>query len=144
LHRAHEAAGRPSMKLRSLAVNQFKKYTSPTRLDGIGDGLNVIIGPNEMSKSTLLVALRAALFQKYCSGAQPIAALQNDRNQAGLVVELTFELEDELYCNTKRFMKMPYARLAWPVGRLLEGDAVGLALRDLLGFEEQGKAGAKN
>ena len=102
------------MKLRSLAVNQFKKYTSPTRLDGIGDGLNVVIGPNEMGKSTLLDALRAALFEKYSSRAQPIAALQNDRNQAGPVVELTFELEDGLYCITKRFMKKPYARLACP------------------------------
>ena len=33
------------MKLRSLALNQFKKFTSPTRLDGIGDGLNVVVGP---------------------------------------------------------------------------------------------------
>ena len=36
------------MKLRSLAVNQFKKFTSPTRLDGIDDGLNVIVGPTSV------------------------------------------------------------------------------------------------
>ena len=59
------------MKLRSLAVNQFKKYTKPTRLEGIGDGLNVVVGPNEMGKSTLLDALRAVLFEKYSSKAQP-------------------------------------------------------------------------
>ena len=82
------------MKLRSLALNQFKKFTAPTRLDGIGDDLNVVVGPNEMGKSTLLDALRAALFEKYSSKAQPITALQNDRNQAGPVVELTFELDD--------------------------------------------------
>src|SRR5690625_521270 len=131
------------MKLRSLAVNQFKKYTSPTRLDGIGDGMNVVVGPNEMGKSTLLDALRAALFEKYSSRAQPIAALQNDRNQAGPVVELTFELDDGLYCITKRFIKKPYARLACPDGRILEGDAAELKLRELLGFEEAGKTGAK-
>lgn len=51
------------MKLRSLALNQFKKFTSPIRLDGIDDGLNVVVGPNEMGKSTLLDALRAALFE---------------------------------------------------------------------------------
>ena len=62
------------MKLRSLAVNQFKKFTSPTRLEGIEDGLNVVVGPNEMGKSTLLDALRAALFEKYSSRAQPIVA----------------------------------------------------------------------
>ena len=69
------------MKIRSLAVNHFKKFTCPTRLDGVEDGLNVVVGPNELGKSTLLDALRAVLFEKYSSKAQPIMALQNDRNQ---------------------------------------------------------------
>ncbi|MAN46116.1 MAG: hypothetical protein CMF04_07935 [Hyphomonas sp.] len=131
------------MKLRSLALNQFKKFTSPVRLDGIEDGLNVIVGPNEMGKSTLLEALRAALFEKYSSKAQPITALQNDRNQAGPVVELAFELDDGVYRITKRFVKKPYARLSCPDGRTLEGDAAEDVLRDLLGFDEPGKTGAK-
>lgn len=131
------------MKLRSVAVNQFKKFTSPIRLDGIGDGLNVVVGPNEMGKSTLLDALRAALFEKYSSRAQPIAALQNDRNQAAPVVELAFELDDGLYRITKRFIKKPYARLSCPDGRTLEGDAAEDTLRSLLGFDEPGKTGAK-
>ena len=131
------------MKLRSLAVNQFKKFTSPTRLDGIDDGLNVIVGPNELGKSTLLDALRAALFEKYSSKAQPITALQNDRNQAGPVVELAFELDDGLYRITKRFIKKPYARLSCPDGRTLEGNAAEDTLRNLLGFDEPGKTGAK-
>ncbi|MDE2500268.1 MAG: hypothetical protein KGL56_08755, partial [Alphaproteobacteria bacterium] len=111
--------------------------------DGIEDGLNVVVGPNEMGKSTLLDALRAALFEKYSSKAQPITALQNDRNQAGPVVELAFELGDGVYRITKRFVKKPYARLSCPDGRTLEGDAAEDALRDLLGFDEPGKTGAK-
>jgi uncharacterized protein YhaN len=131
------------MKLRCVAVNQFKKFTSPIRLDGIGDGLNVVVGPNEMGKSTLLDALRAALFEKYSSKAQPITTLQNDRNQAAPVVELAFELDDGLYRITKRFIKKPYARLSCPDGRTLEGDAAEDTLRSLLGFDEPGKTGAK-
>ena len=131
------------MKLRSLAVNQFKKFTSPTSLEGIEDGLNVVVGPNELGKSTLLDALRAALFEKYSSRAQPIVALQNDRNQAVPVVELEFELDDGLYRITKRFIKKPYARLSCPDGRSLEGDAAEDTLRDLLDFDEPGKTGAK-
>ena len=131
------------MKLRSLALNQFKKFTSPVRLNGIDDGLNVLVGPNEMGKSTLLDALRAVLFEKYDSKAQPITALQNDRNQAGPVVELAFELDDDLYQITKRFIKKPYARLACPDGRTLEGDVAEETLRSLLGFDEPGKTGAK-
>ena len=131
------------MKLRSLAVNQFKKFTTPTRLEGIEDGLNVVVGPNEMGKSTLLDALRAVLFEKYSSKAQPIVALQNDRNQAAPVVELAFDLNDGLYRITKRFIKKPYARLSCPDGRSLEGDAAEETLRDLLDFDEPGKTGAK-
>lgn len=131
------------MKLRSVAVNQFKKFTSPMRLDGIADGLNVVVGPNEMGKSTLLDALRAALFEKHSSKAQSIMALQNDRNQAAPVVELAFELDDGLFRITKRFIKKPYARLSCPDGRVLEGDAAEDRLRTLLGFDESGKTGAK-
>jgi len=131
------------MKIRSIAVNQFKKFTSPMCLDDIGDGLNVVVGPNEMGKSTLLDALRASLFEKYSSKAQPILALQNDRNQAAPVVELAFEVEDGIYRIRKRFVKKPYAHLFCPDGRKLEGDRAEDTLRDLLGFDEPGKSGAK-
>lgn len=98
---------------------------------------------NEIGKSTLLDALRAVLFEKYNSRAQPIVVLQNDRNQAAPVVELAFELDDGLYCITKRFIKKPYARLSCPDGRTLEGDAAEDMLRRLLGFDEPGNRGAK-
>jgi DNA repair exonuclease SbcCD ATPase subunit len=131
------------MKLRSLAVNQFKKFTSPTRLDGIGDGLNIVLGPNEMGKSTLLDALRAVLFEKYSSKAQPILGLQNDRNNAAPVVELTFELAAGRFIITKRFLKKEYALLSCPDGRRLEGDAAEDELRRLINFDEPGRNGAK-
>jgi len=131
------------MKLRALAVNQFKKFTTPMRLEGIGDGLNVVVGPNEMGKSTLLDALRAALFEKHGSKAQPIKDLQNDRNEAAPVVALSFELDDGVYRIAKRFVKKPYARLHCPDGRALEGDAAEETLRGLLGFDEPGKKGAQ-
>ena len=131
------------MKIQSLAVNQFKKFTSPTRLDGVEDGLNVVVGPNEMGKSTLLDALRAVLFERYSSRAQSIMALQNDRNQAAPVVELAIELNDGLYRITKRFIKKPYARLSCPDGRILEGDTAEDTLREILDFNEPGKTGAK-
>ena len=131
------------MKLRSLAVNQFKKFNSPMRLDGIDDGLNIVVGPNEMGKSTLLDALRAALFEKHASKAKSIIALQNDRNMAGPVVELAFELDEGLYRVVKRFVKKPYARLSCPDGRTLEGEAAEDMLRTLLNFDEPGNTGAK-
>lgn len=132
------------MKLRSLAVNQFKKFTSPMRLDNINDGLNIVVGPNEMGKSTLLDALRAILFEKYDSKARPVKDLQNDRNKAAPVVELAFELNKEIYRIRKRFIKRPYARLECPDGRILEGDAAEDELRKLLSLGKPGPRGAQS
>ena len=130
------------MKLCRLSVNQFKRFIVPTQLDGLGDGLNLVVGPNEFGKSTLLDALRAVLFERYRSGAQPIRALQNDRSGAAPVVELVFEVDGAEYTLTKRFVKRPYARLQCPDGTLLEADAAENELRNLLGFAAAGNSGA--
>ena len=63
------------MKLRRLSVNQLKRFTVPTQLGELGDGLNLVVGPNELGKSTLLDGLRAVLFERHNSRAQPIVAL---------------------------------------------------------------------
>ena len=130
------------MKLRKLSVNQFKRFTVPTQLGELGDGLNLVVGPNELGKSTLLDALRAVLFERYSSGARPIKALQNDRSGAAPVIELVFEVNGAEYTLTKRFVRSPLARLRCPDGTLLEADAAENELRNLLGFSEAGNRGA--
>ena len=130
------------MKLRKLSVNQFKRFTKPTKLENLCDGLNLVVGPNELGKSTLLDALRAVLFERYSSKAQPIVALQNDRSGAAPVVELVFEVDGAEYKLTKRFVKSRHAQLQCPDGTLLEADAAEDRLRSLLGFAEAGNRGA--
>ena len=130
------------MKLRKLSVNQLKRFTVPTQLGELGDGLNLVVGPNELGKSTLLDALRAVLFERYSSRARPIVALQNDRSGAAPVVELVFEVNGAEYTLTKRFVRSPLARLQCPDGTLLEADAAEDELRNLLGFAEAGNRGA--
>lgn len=130
------------MKLRKLSVNQLKRFTVPTQLGELRDGLNLVVGPNELGKSTLLDALRAVLFERYSSRARPIVALQNDRSAAAPVVELVFEVNGAQYTLTKRFAKSPFARLQCPDGTLLEADSAEDELRNLLGFAEAGNRGA--
>ena len=132
------------MKLRTLSVNQFKRFTEPTRLGEISDGLNLVVGPNELGKSTLLDALRAVLFERYSSKARPIIALQNDRSSAAPVVELVFEVNGAEYTLTKRFVKNAYAQLQCPNGTLLQADAAEAELRNLLGFGAAGSRGANS
>ena len=132
------------MKLRRLTVNQFKRFTVPTQLGEMGDGLNLVVGPNELGKSTLLDALRAVLFERYSSRARPIMALQNDRSGAAPVVELVIEVNSAEYTLTKRFVKNAYVRLKCPDGTVLEADAAENELRNLLGFAEAGNRGANS
>ena len=130
------------MKLRRLSVNQFKRFTEPTQLSDLSGGLNLVVGPNELGKSTLLDALRGVLFERHRSQAIAIKALQNDRSGAAPVVELVFEVNDAEYTLTKRFLKSPYAQLRCPDGTVLESDAAEGELRKLLGFNEAGNRGA--
>ena len=132
------------MRLRRLSVNQFKRFTVPTQLGELGDGLNLVVGPNELGKSTMLDALRAVLFERYSSRARPIMSLQNDRSGAAPVVELVFEVDGAEYTLTKRFVRNAYARLKRPAGSLLEADAAENELRNLLGFAEAGNRGANS
>ena len=132
------------MKIRSLSVNQFMKFDQPTKLEGLSDGLNVIVGPNEMGKSTLLAALRAAFFEKYSSKSKEIKKLQNCHNYAAPVVSVSFEIDGGLYEIRKRFMKKTYAILNYPDGRKLEGDAAEQELQNLIlsgGVGTSGKSG---
>ena len=109
------------MKLRSLRVNQFKMFMEPHCIGDIGDSLNVVAGPNEIGKSTVFDALRAALFETHSASGKWIRALQNDRSQGAPQVELVFECDEGTYVLTKRFLSAPLAQLRCPDGVVLAG-----------------------
>jgi DNA repair exonuclease SbcCD ATPase subunit len=53
------------MKLLALRVQHFRRFAEPVAVEGIGDGVNVLAGPNEMGKSTLFQALEAAFLLRH-------------------------------------------------------------------------------
>ncbi|MGI9492534.1 MAG: AAA family ATPase, partial [Geminicoccaceae bacterium] len=86
------------MIIRSIQLEQFKKFDQSIIVEGFSSGLNLIAGPNEMGKSTLLLALRALLFERHNSKSQAIKALQPNHIQgAAPKVTIEFELDDGLY-----------------------------------------------
>src|SRR3546814_11417747 len=66
------SSGEPSMslQLRRISLNNFRKFREPLTIEGLGEGLNIIIEPNERGKSTILEALRAALFVRHATKNQ--------------------------------------------------------------------------
>ena len=54
-----------SLYLRRIAIDGFRKFREPMAIEGLTDGLNIVIEPNETGKSTVLEALRAAFFVRH-------------------------------------------------------------------------------
>jgi DNA repair exonuclease SbcCD ATPase subunit len=123
------------MKLRTLEIDQFRKFDRPVRIEGIGDGLNLIVGPNELGKSTVLAALEAVLFEKHRSTAQSVKDLQHFRHRTAPAVALEMELDGARYRIEKRFVLRPMARLTLPDGRRIDGDEAEEELLRLLGLD---------
>jgi DNA repair exonuclease SbcCD ATPase subunit len=121
------------MKLRALELEQFRKFDRRVRVAGIADGLNLLVGPNEMGKSTLFAALQAVLFERHRSQARAIKSFQPAGHEgASPRVALSFELDHEPYRIEKRFLRRPGAELVLPDGRHLHGEAAEEALESLL------------
>ena len=90
------------MKLLALRVAAFRRFSQPAAVEGFGDGINVLAGPNEMGKSTLFHALEAAFLTRYkVTGA----ALDMMRPHAGgePVVEVEFEAQGRRWSICKQF-----------------------------------------
>ena len=133
------------MKLRQLELEQFRKFDRPLRIAGVADGLNLIVGPNEMGKSTLFAALQAVLFERHRSQAQTVKSFQPAGHEgASPRVALSFEIEGRRHRIEKRFLRRATAELAMPDGRRLHGEAAEEALESLLaGGGGNGSAGGR-
>jgi chromosome segregation ATPase len=124
------------MRLCRLELEHFRKFDRPVVVEGLSPGLNLIAGPNEMGKSTLLMALRAVLFERHASKAQAIRDLEPNRLEgAAPRVRLDFMLGEDRYLLEKRFLRRPFARLEAPDGRAFEGEAAERELQRLLGID---------
>jgi DNA repair exonuclease SbcCD ATPase subunit len=129
------------MKLRSLELENFRKFRKPIRLDGFADGLNIIIEPNEMGKSTLLEALRAAFFIRHSAKSELVRSYCPFGDDVAPKVGVAFDIGDQHWQLEKQFLKSPHIR---PTGNgsRIESDAAEERLQALLGFERGNNRGS--
>ncbi|HYG42856.1 MAG TPA: AAA family ATPase [Bordetella sp.] len=123
------------MKLRRIALEEFRKFHGLVVLDDLADGLNVIAGPNEAGKSTFVAAIRAAFLERYkttkVAGLAPWG-MQGARPS----VEIAFEHGQHRYVLRKAFLSRARCELLVDDGAgRHEGEAAENALASLLGFE---------
>src|SRR5690606_15944377 len=105
------------MLFKRVAIRNFRRLQQPIRIDGLRSGLNVIAGDNEEGKSTVLRALRAALFDKHTLSGNAAAAFQPYGSQVRPEVELEFELAGKPYRLSKGFCQRPSAELTGSDGQ---------------------------
>lgn len=129
------------MILKSLEVANFRKFRDRLRIDGFTPGLNIVVEPNETGKSTLLEALRAALFIRYSAKTELVRSYVPIGDDVAPRVNVEFEVQGQGWSLEKQFMKAPYVRLTGVGGRS-ESDAAEEALQELLGFERGNNRGS--
>lgn len=123
------------MKIRSIELTNFRKFVGTVRVDNIGDNVNVLVGRNELGKSTLLEAINGVIFEKAKSMAAHVKAFRHFANQTVPEVKLAFDVEGNSWVIHKRFAgQAGKALLTCSDQRLFEDDAAEAELQRLLGF----------
>ncbi|TXS95441.1 AAA family ATPase [Parahaliea maris] len=129
------------MKLLSLTVDQVRQFRAPFTLDGLAPGINLISGPNESGKSTLVQAIRAAFFERYASSSVDYLQPWGD-SSAAPSVELLFEAQGARWHLRKRFLKKKRCDLTID-GQSCSNDEAEEKLAGLLGFQFAKKGASK-
>lgn len=129
------------MFIRDIRVENFRKFRDPVSLTGLGNGLNLICEPNETGKSTLLDAMRAALFERHSSKSERIRSFRPHGDEVAPTVDLVFEIDGVSWTLKKRFIDKASVSLEGG-GNRFHGDEAEEKLQELLGFARAGKGGA--
>lgn len=129
------------MKLQRLRVEQFRQFRHGLELDSLQPGINLIHGPNESGKSTLVRAIRAAFFERYRSKSAGDLAPWGD-SSAAPTVELTFKHGGKHWQLDKRFLKRHRCDLRVD-DETFSGEEAEEKLAELLGYQFPKKGASK-
>ena len=123
------------MKIRSVELTNFRKFVGTVRVEMIGDKVNVLVGRNELGKSTLLQAINAVIFEKARSTASHVKAFRHFVNGTVPEVKLAFDVGGKSWVIHKRFAGQGgKAVLTCSTGVVSEDEAAEAELQRLLGF----------
>ncbi|MBI5542693.1 MAG: hypothetical protein HY901_02315 [Deltaproteobacteria bacterium] len=106
------------MIIRSLSVKGLGCFRNPVQLTGLGVGAHVIHAPNETGKSTLILALARALFDRYKTQGEEMLRLRPWGTALAPEVVVELEAGGSRYRLTKRFLSDAVSLLdEWREGR---------------------------
>jgi DNA repair exonuclease SbcCD ATPase subunit len=98
------------MKIRAIRLREVGRFREPVALEGLSGGLDVLAGPNELGKSTILKAVNAALFEQHRSKHRKLEMLRPYGGGAPLI-EVDFDAAGGQWRVRKQFLSSPGAEL---------------------------------
>ncbi len=99
------------MKIKAIRVAEVGCFNSPVALEGLSGGLDVLSGPNELGKSTLLKALHTVFAEKYTSTSKVLKNRLVPYGGGSPLVEVDFEIGGDAYQLRKRYFTAKSAEL---------------------------------
>ena len=121
------------MKIRAVRLKEVGRFSDPIAIEGLSGGLDVLIGPNEFGKSTILKAVKAALFDAHRSKHRKLDMLRPYAGGAPLI-EIDFEVAGNPWRIRKQFLSSPTAELRdLHSGSVTRGVDAEARLEELLG-----------
>ena len=121
------------MKIRAIRLKEVGRFSAPIAIEGLSGGLDVLIGPNEFGKSTILKAVKAALFDAHRSKHRKLEVLRPYAGGAPLI-EVDFEVAGNQWRIRKQFLSSPAAELRdLHAGSVTRGVDAEARLEELLG-----------
>jgi hypothetical protein len=90
------------MKLRAIRLAAFRRFSGAVQIQGLGDGMNVLAGPNEMGKSTIYHALETAFLVSHRVSGTTLEAMR-PHGGGEPRVEVDFETPGGAWRMTKQF-----------------------------------------
>lgn len=125
------------MKLSRLRIEQLRKFRQPAEIENLAEGINLFVGPNEVGKSTISAAIRAAFFERHRSGSVEHLRPWGD-GAASPSIEIDFTVGGRPARLRKSFLQRKRCELEID-GQRLEGAQAEDHLSDLLGFGFAGR-----
>src|SRR4051812_31817016 len=109
------------MQLRRIEIRDFRKL-GHVIVDGLEDGLNVIVGDNEAGKSTILAALRAALFERHRISGEVANGMLPYNQAVRPEITVDFDIAGRSWRLRKAFCQKSEAELRGPAERYLNDE----------------------
>ncbi|HEX7072626.1 MAG TPA: AAA family ATPase [Hyphomicrobiaceae bacterium] len=123
------------MRIRAVRVRELGCFSEPVALEGLSGGLDVLAGPNELGKSTILKALQTLFTMRHSTQSKAIERLRPYGGGAPMV-EADFEADGRLWRLRKQYLSERLAVLTdlTAAGRVVaRGDEAHARALELIG-----------